>query len=139
MKRTIPCLLLFIIMVLTGCEQQSVNYPKRQMPADLHDDTAGLERATELFLHKCASCHGHPSEGRSERADFFQPPAPDFSEQKYRDIDPAYLFWRISEGKTVEPFRSRGSVMPAWGVHFSDREIWQLTRYLQKRADQGGQ
>ncbi|MHB1397979.1 MAG: hypothetical protein ACYDAI_08910 [Trichloromonadaceae bacterium] len=29
------------------------------------------------------------------------------------DLDPAYLYWRIETGKNAEPFRSRGSVMPA--------------------------
>jgi len=85
-------------------------------------------------MDHCARCHGHTSEGRSPRADFFNPPAPDFGAQKYRAIAPDYLFWRIARGKTVEPFRSRGSVMPAWGAHFSDEQIWQLVAYLKLRS-----
>ncbi len=111
-----------------------MNYPSRQMPAGINQDQGALVAAEEIFQRKCAYCHGHSSEGRGERADFFQPPAPDFFEQKYRTIDPAYLFWRISEGKTAEPFLSQGSVMPAWGPHFTEREIWALVVYLQRRS-----
>jgi len=87
-----------------------------------------------LFMSKCASCHGKPSEGRSERAAFFKPSAPDFTEAHYSDDSPAYLYWRIEVGKTVEPFLSQGSVMPAWGVHFSEEQTWQLVAYLNSRA-----
>lgn len=87
-----------------------------------------------LFAQLCASCHGGLAEGRSSRADFFQPPAPDFREPRYRDLDPAYFYWRIETGKNAEPFRSRGSVMPAWGPSLSEEQIWQLVAYLRSRA-----
>jgi len=122
------------LVFLLACSQPEMNYPARQMPADINHDQEALIVAEGIFQGKCTYCHGHSSEGRGERADFFQPPAPDFLEHKYRTIDPAYLFWRISEGKTVEPFLSQGSVMPAWGQHFSDREIWALVVYLQRRS-----
>ncbi len=85
-------------------------------------------------MNKCASCHGKPSEGRSDRAAFFKPAAPDFTDAHYQEIDPAYLYWRIEVGKTVEPYRSQGSVMPAWSAHFSEEKIWQIVAYLQARA-----
>jgi len=98
------------------------------------EDSAQLAAGHALFSDKCASCHGKPSEGLSGRAAFFQPPAPDFSETHYRDSDPAYLFWRIEVGKTVEPYLSSGSVMPSWRG-LTDQEIWQLVAYLKKRAE----
>jgi mono/diheme cytochrome c family protein len=97
-------------------------------------DRSQLQAGQELFHSKCAYCHGKPSEGRSDRANFFKPSAPDFTDDRYRKIDPAYLYWRIETGKTVEPYRSQGSVMPAWGVHFSEKQTWQIVAYLQSRA-----
>lgn len=85
-------------------------------------------------MEKCASCHGKPDEGRSPRADFFRPSAPDFSESRYRAGDPAYLYWRTEVGKNVEPYLSQGSVMPAWGPTLAEAEIWQLVAYLKARA-----
>ena len=97
-------------------------------------DVAQLSFGQELFRNKCVSCHGKPSEGRSERAAFFKPASSDFTDAHYQEVDPAYLYWRIETGKTVEPYRSQGSVMPAWGIHFSEQEIWQIVAYLQTRA-----
>lgn len=116
-----------------GCNQQGPSYPDRQLPKGLLEDTAQISAGHDLFRDKCASCHGKPSEGRSDRAAFFQPPAPDFTDAHYREIDAAYLFWRIEAGKTVEPYLSSGSVMPAWRG-LTDHEIWQLVVYLKMRA-----
>ena len=126
--------LIFLSVLLCGCGQERQDYPQRQMPQGLMEDRAQLAAGHALFADKCASCHGKPSEGRTSRAVFFQPPAPDFTEAGFRDSDPAYLFWRIEVGKTVEPYLSSGSVMPAWRG-LTDREIWQLVAYLKTRAD----
>ena len=104
------------------------------MPDLLMKESVQLQAGHDLFMSKCASCHGKPSEGLSSRATFFNPPAPDFTNAHYRKIDPAYLYWRIEYGKTIEPYRSQGSVMPAWGVHFDEEQIWQIIAYLQARA-----
>ncbi len=127
-------LFIVIVLMVIGCTDQQLNYPQRQMPPDIDQDGTNLAWAAETFRKKCAYCHGHESEGRGPRADFFEPPAPDFYHDSYRTVDPAYLFWRISEGKSVEPFLSRGSVMPAWGVHFSEPQIWSLVAFIRKRA-----
>ncbi len=132
--RRLSIALLFIMMLAPGCSDQQLDYPARQMPDDIATDEQGLQWAADTFRAKCAQCHGHESEGRGPRADFFEPPAPDFLASKYRTMDPAYLYWRIAEGKTVEPFLSRGSVMPAWGAHFSERQIWLLVEFIRRRA-----
>jgi mono/diheme cytochrome c family protein len=127
-------ILTIVSAVLIAC-QEDVVYPQRTMPAGLLQDAAQRAAGQELFQKKCASCHGKPSEGRSARAAFFKPAAPDFYEVHFRQVEPAYLYWRIEVGKTVEPYLSQGSVMPAWGVHFSSEQIWQLVAYLKSRSD----
>ena len=123
-----------ISSVVIACEEKAV-YPQRTMPAGLLQDNAQLIAGEQLFLEKCASCHGKPSEGRSARADFFEPAAADFHEARFRQVEPAYLYWRIEVGKTVEPYLSQGSVMPAWGEHLTERQIWQLVAYIKTRSD----
>lgn len=130
----LPLALAASTLLTAGCSEQKAAYPHREMPSGLMEDATQLHLGQQLFMSKCASCHGKPSEGRSARASFFQPPAPDFSDRHYRDITPAFLYWRIEVGKQVEPYRSQGSVMPAWGAHFSEQQIWQLVAYLQSRA-----
>jgi mono/diheme cytochrome c family protein len=131
--------ILFLIAIVAslvagGCDGGQVNYPSRQMPDGFNSNETELNAGRDLFRDKCASCHGKPSEGRSGRASFFEPAAPDFTDAYYRDTDPAYLYWRIEAGKTVEPYLSQGSVMPAWGAHLSEEKIWQIVAYLQFRA-----
>ena len=104
------------------------------MPDGILKDKIQLGRGEALFMDKCASCHGKPGEGRSDRAVFFEPPAPDFTESHYQRMDPAYLYWRIEVGKSIEPFRAQGSVMPAWGMHLTEQQLWQIVAYLQVRA-----
>ena len=104
------------------------------MPPSIANSAAQIKLGDQLFKDKCASCHGKPSEGRSDRATFFEPPAPDFTDAYFATFDPAYLYWRIETGKDIEPFRSQGSVMPAWGLHLSEQQIWQLVAYIQSRA-----
>lgn len=133
LKRLLCLLLCFGGLVLAGCREQMPAIPERQPPAGLLADSAQIAAGHRLFMEKCASCHGKPSEGRSDRAGFFQPPAPDFTEPRYQEVASARLFWRIEVGKTVEPFRSQGSVMPAWRAYFSDAQIWQLVAYLRTR------
>lgn len=132
--RTLLQLAVVACVVFYGCGDNSAGYPQRQMPEGLIKDAVTLSAGHDLFRDKCASCHGKPSEGRSDRTIFFKPPAPDFTDARYKEVDPAYLYWRIAQGKTVEPYRSQGSVMPAWGVHFSEKQIWQIVAYLQVRA-----
>lgn len=128
------CLALLAGLLLVACDQALVAYPSRPVPKKLLKDVEQMNAGRVLFRDKCVACHGKPSEGRSDRAVFFEPAAPDFGDEHYRTIDPAYLYWRIEVGKTVEPYRSRGSVMPAWGPYLSDGQIWQLVSYLQSRA-----
>jgi len=129
----LPLLALALLLTLAACGEQKPAYPSRTAPAGLLGDPVQIAAGKVIFREKCASCHGHINEGRSPRANFFQPPAPDFTAADYRTADPAYLFWRIEIGKTVEPYLSQGSVMPAW-PGLSEQKIWQLVAYLQARA-----
>lgn len=125
--------LLGLFLVLTACARSDQpDYPRRTPPTG--GEAPSIATGGELFKRLCAGCHGTTSEGRSPRADFFIPPAPDFREASYRTLDPAYLYWRIEQGKMVEPFLARGSVMPAWGQTLTPGEIWALVAYLQSRS-----
>ena len=42
----------------------------------------------------------------------------------------AYLFWRVSQGGTVEPFKSAGSLMPAFDTVLSDDQIWDVLAFV---------
>ena len=134
MCRVLAGVLFGLLVCLAACDRPMPDYPPRVMPDSLRNDPAQLTVGRRLFLEKCASCHGRSGEGRSARAGSFQPPAPDFTERVYQQVDPAYLFWRIETGKTVEPYRTQGSVMPAWAMHLSEQQMWQLVAFLRSRT-----
>ncbi|MGE4579487.1 MAG: cytochrome c [Desulfuromonadales bacterium] len=126
---------LFSLLLVVACSDRGPSYPKVTPPDGYLQRAENQEEGRRIFRQLCAECHGRPSEGRSQRADFFYPPAPNFTSPLYRQADPAYLFWRIRKGKTVEPYLSRGSVMPAYGAHFSEEETWSIVAYLRVRSE----
>ncbi len=134
LQKAIILLNLAGFLFFSGCRESQVQAPKIDVPQQLLQQTDQRQAGRQLFFRHCRECHGTPAEGRNPRAGRFVPPAPDFRSQAYRRAEPGYLFWRIAKGKQVEPFRSQGSVMPAWEPHFSDQQIWQLVAYLQQRA-----
>lgn len=122
------------VVLLNACGKELPDFPARTPPAGMLDNPTAATVGAELFRRHCASCHGRVEEGRSPRADFFQPPAPDFREARYRSLPADYLYWRIATGKNAEPFASRGSVMPAWEATLREEEIWQMVAYLRSRG-----
>jgi len=129
-------LLAGVTFLLFACKDSSYEVPQRTVPTSMLGEEQSQRCGEDLFFRMCQECHGTLSEGRNPRAERFVPPAPDFHEQHYSQTDPAYLYWRIEEGKRAEPFRSRGSIMPAWKPHLSEQQIWCLVAYLQYRGGQ---
>jgi len=124
----------FLCLFLLACSDSDRPQPPAiEVPLSVLTNAAEIASGAALFSHHCSECHGTAAEGRSQRALRFNPPAPDFYAKDYLQADPAYLFWRISSGKNVEPFYSMGSVMPAYGPYLSDAQIWQLVAYLRSR------
>ena len=135
MKMKKQLFLLLSLCCLTACQDDPLNQaPQIVVPSALLAERQAQQAGEHLFVRHCRECHGTASEGRVRRTSSFKPPAPDFYAHKYATINPAYLFWRIRDGKSVEPFFSEGSVMPVFGPHFSDKQIWQLVAYLRSRA-----
>ncbi len=133
MKLSIYLLVFGLLSALWGCQEEP-GYPQVKVPQQLLQQVAVQQAGHKLFTQLCKECHGSLTEGRSKRAARFEPPAPDFRHPRYASVAAAYLYWRIEIGKQIEPYRSRGSVMPAWGPYLSPEQIWQLVAYLQNRA-----
>jgi mono/diheme cytochrome c family protein len=126
-------LMIVILLLLAGACEGPERYSARQPSSGFFEDAGNRQAGRALFQRHCSVCHGRLEEGRSPTASSFTPPPSDFSHPRYRSIDPGYLYWRIRDGKLAEPYRSRGSMMPAWGPHLSEDEIWQLVAYVRTR------
>src|SRR4051812_36419343 len=87
--------------------------PARKNPLD--DDVARVEGRKLFVLYNCSGCHGGRGGGGMGPS--------------LRDTDWLYgssadrIFNSIAQG--------RGHGMPSWGVRLPDKQIWQLTAYIQ--------
>ena len=96
------------------------------------DSADAIALGHEIFLANCVPCHGMFGNGQGTVKPPYGPMPADFTDRTKIPIrTPQYLFWRISEGGQVEPFRSQGSVMPAWKFQLSEERRWQLAAYVQ--------
>lgn len=95
-------------------------------------DQAAIERGKKLYQAQCASCHGADGKGTGPVAKALAHPPADLSNHFHRkpgDGD-AYLFWRVSEGGVVEPFKSTQSAMPAFKGSLEEGARWDVLSYI---------
>jgi len=100
------------------------NYSGLSNPLPYSEET--LTQGEELYAANCASCHGTEGYGDGPAGANLDP-APAVLAHTGMMMADDYLYWRISEGGTEQPFNS---AMPAWGSTFSEEQIWQLVSYL---------
>ena len=143
-KKTILSLLtvLFVSGLISACsgnktaEQTEVpaNQSVRPTPpaeyAGNKNPYAGDENAIEvgksIYNTNCSPCHGESGMGDGPAAASLNPkPQPLAMNQNFLGDD--YMYWRIAEGGSQEPFKS---TMPAWKGVLEPGEIWQIVTYL---------
>jgi mono/diheme cytochrome c family protein len=89
-------------------------------------DDASLERGAELYTIHCASCHGDGAMGDGPAAAGLDP-APVPIAHTSQMMSDSYLFWRVSEGGTLEPFNS---AMPSWKGVLDEQARWDVINYM---------
>ena len=95
-------------------------------------DPGAIERGRPLYDAHCTLCHGADGRGTTDFARTLQHQPADLTHHFHLqpgDGD-AYLFWRVSEGGLVEPFKSAGSLMPAFNTLLSEDQIWDVLAYV---------
>jgi mono/diheme cytochrome c family protein len=103
------------------------------------DDAAAIARGQQLFQTYCVMCHGANGKGTGPVAKALPHPPADLTHHFHRapgDGD-AYLFWRVSEGGQVEPFKSSQSVMPAFKNVLNEDQRWDVLAYVHTEFHKG--
>jgi mono/diheme cytochrome c family protein len=109
------------------------------MHGDRWTDNDAIARGQKLFKTNCELCHGADGRGTGPAAKGLPHAPADLTHHfhmKPGDGD-AYLFWRVSEGGMVEPFKSMQSTMPAFKTVLSEDQRWDVLAYVHAQFHQG--
>lgn len=95
-------------------------------------DEGAIGRGRPIYDAHCSVCHGADGRGTTAVGRTLPHPPADLSHHfhPHPGAGDAYLYWRVSEGGTVEPFNSAGSLMPAFSQVLSEDEIWDVLAYV---------
>ena len=96
------------------------------------DDQAAVQRGHKIFEAQCAACHGADGRGTGPASIALDHKPADLTRHFHRGPGQgdAYLFWRVSEGGTAEPFRSQGSAMPPYKAMLGEQDRWDVLTYV---------
>jgi len=96
-------------------------------------DEESLARGEETYTAYCVVCHGETGMGDGAGAANLDPaPAP--LAHTSRMLGDDYLYWRVSEGGSHDPFNS---AMPAWEDAFDETAKWDVINYLRALSNGG--
>jgi mono/diheme cytochrome c family protein len=105
-------------------------YRSAHVPSAAWTDPRMIARGREIYLTRCAVCHGDEGRGDGPAVTALPVKPPDLRDPgMVGEMAGNYWFWRISEGGLVEPFRSLGSIMPAWKEELSIEDRWAVIAY----------
>lgn len=123
-----------------GEEQDPDERINAEVPEEYNDltnplagDPEAISSGSKLFIANCATCHGESGEGDGPASAGLDPkPAALSNGELLSDLSDAYLYWRIAEGGSADPFKS---AMPAWKGIFGDEQIWQLITFIRSLSN----
>jgi mono/diheme cytochrome c family protein len=102
-------------------------------------DTAAARRGSQIYQQQCVACHGADGKGTGPAAAGLEHPPADLTNHFHSapGNGDGYLFWRVSEGGVVEPFRSQKSAMPPFKGVLSESERWGVLTYIHQKFHGG--
>jgi len=103
------------------------------------DDANAARRGKALYTQQCAVCHGAQGKGDGPAAAGLPHPPANLTNNFHQldGVGDGYLFWRLTEGGTVEPFKSLQSAMPAFGTQLSEQQRWDILTYVHREIHHG--
>lgn len=138
-------LFLFLSLTTTGCQHIGINesdslfigrytdYMLGNLPKQYKDLINPLPISKEnisigknLYQTQCMVCHGILGEGNGSISQSLTPSPANLALTRQLPIaTDSFLFWTLSEGGQIY-----NTAMPAFGERLSDKEIWQLSLYI---------
>ena len=92
----------------------------------LQPSSTALDSAKNIYVEKCANCHGDTGKGDGRDAARYDPQPADFTDLKrMTGVTDGELFYKISEGKKP---------MPVFKTKLSEEERWELVLLIRTFA-----
>ena len=114
-------------------------YGDVKAPVHIWTDSAVLRRGESIYSAQCAGCHGKQGDGDGPEATWLGPKMASFRDRPMvAEMSDAFWFWRVSEGGLVEPYKSQGSVMPAYKNSLSAGDRWAVIAYQHSQSGHPG-
>jgi mono/diheme cytochrome c family protein len=136
MKKSMFVLMVVVVLgavVLSACGGAPAATTRVAPPADFASKTnpvAGnadaAAKGKTQYTALCQSCHGEKGLGDGPAGSALTP-KPVNLKLTAAEASDAYIFWRISEGGAMDPFKSS---MPAHKSTLKEDQIWQLVTYV---------
>ncbi len=103
------------------------------------NDQVTAQNGKALYQQYCASCHGDSGKGDGPAGTALEHAPADLTNHFHSapGQGDGYLFWRISEGGVVEPFRSQKSAMPPFKSVLSEQQRWEVLSYVHQEFHGG--
>lgn len=99
----------------------------RGLKSPLGADPADIDAGAALFVAHCQVCHGGPDGAASPVANGLAPRAPQLAKDGVEDDPEGVIYWKTAHGL-------RFTGMPGFRESLSDRELWQVTRFLKSMS-----
>jgi mono/diheme cytochrome c family protein len=104
----------------------SVPEEAKQLKNPLQPSSTALDSAKNIYVAKCANCHGDTGKGDGRDAARYDPQPADFTDLKrMAGVTDGELFYKISEGKKP---------MPVFKTKLSEDERWELVLLIRTFA-----
>ena len=98
----------------------------KQLKNPLQPTAPALKSAREVYLDKCAHCHGDTGKGDGRDASRYDPQPTDFTDAKRMNgVTDGELFYKISEGKKP---------MPVFKNKLTEDQRWELVLFIRSFA-----
>ena len=106
-------------------------YANRHIPTRIWTNPKMIAKGKEIYTAKCALCHGEKGDGKGSGSTNLPLKPADFTDTKMvADMPGNFMFWRVSEGGLVEPYKSMGSAMPPWKGELPISDRWAVIAYV---------
>jgi mono/diheme cytochrome c family protein len=107
-----------------------IEYADTHPPLSIWTDARLIARGKAIYSAKCSVCHGDTGDGKGPAGQALPLKPSDFRDKAgVAEMRDNYWFWRVSEGGQVEPFKGKGSAMPAWKNDLPVEDRWAVMAY----------